>query len=577
MPSFQPMSRPWFWFAGIGLAIFILLQIIPMMQESSGAESHRTLSRSAAGQKAAAIAAESFGISAVDPQDIEMTYLSDSAAVGYLAQQALFDRYREQWDASHPLEVYRADLPLHDGSDSGWLTLYLHPETGKLVGWQSAGGGQSAAAHRGEGPGQALQFAASWGEQSDRWIWDGNEPDARGFYTFLSRSSDIGEASLLLHVQMPNDAAKANSETSTPWKGGAITYSVQVPAGFTAYLAQQEKLAGHFNAWGFVVPQLLLMIMAIVYAATRKSYTSGRRGMALAALFWVLYAAFYFNLVPGFRAALLADGAAGDPSAIHSLIVVNLIILAIMAVFTYLAAVGGDGLWKSMGRSLWPRWREKNYGEAVLAGMKRGYLLAFLLLGVQSVILAGLGQAIGMFQSSDASQSSYNMILPWLLLLLAWCAGISEEMQSRLFGIGLFRHWLVGGATRLLGRAPSRRGLTLLTAAAMFPPGLFWAFGHVSYAVYPVYSRLIELVILAMLFGWFMLRFGFLSVLFAHIILDSILMSVQLLSDGLPGGWVAGIAGPLLPAIVALLLGWAHRRRAGCKGTGAWIASTRGH
>ena len=213
-----------------------------------------------------------------------------------------------------------------------------------------------------------------------------------------------------------------------------------------------------------------------------------------------------------------------------------------------------------MGRNLWPRWREPGFGREVVTGMKRGYLLAFLLLGVQSVILTGLTHGIGMFQSSDASQSSYNMLVPWLLLMLAWCAGISEETQSRLFGIGLLRHWLVDGAARLLGRAPSPRSAAALTVVAMFPPGLFWAFGHVGYAVYPVYSRLIELAVMAMLFGWFMLRFGFLAVLFAHIILDSVLMSVQMIFDGLPGDLAAGVAGPILPAVVALGIAWMHQR-----------------
>lgn len=564
------MSGLWYGAAGTGLILFILIQVIPMLG-AGDAGSRATMNRHAVEQRALAVAADRFGLTG-DALDAEITYLSDSTAAGYLSKHDLFDSYHRQWDAGHPVDVYRADLIQPDGVRA--LTLYLHPESGKLAGWQSRLPTASApsAEHPGTAePADVLRFASRWGENPDDWIWDGREPDTRGAYTFLSRQQDVGEAELVLRVVPPADgpvAAAGSSEHG--WAGGSVTYEIRVPEEFADYIEDQSKLAGTLNALGFVVPQLLLMVMAIVYAVTRRSYTSGRRGLWLAAIFAAMYAGFYFNLIPGFRAGLIADGAIADEAAIRSMLVVNFIILGIMALFTYLSAVGGDGLWRSMGRSLWPRWREAGFGGEVVAGMKRGYLLAFLLLGVQSVILAGLEQGIGMFQSSDASQSSYNMILPWLLLMLAWCAGISEEIQSRLFGIGLFRHWLVGGAKRLLGRAPAPRTAAWLTALAMFPPGLFWAFGHVSYAVYPVYSRLIELAVLAMLFGWFMLRFGFLAVLFAHIILDSILMSVQMLSDGLPGNLIAGVAGPLLPAAVALAIAWAHRRA----GSGMGVRTT---
>ena len=569
----QSVPRPWIWFAGVGLIAFMLIQVYPILRGTGVQEGH-TFSRHAAQRQALAVAAGKFGgANASDWGKPEITYLSDSAAAGYLAQTKLFDAYRAQWDADYPIDVYRADLRMP--GDSGALTLFLHPVSGKLVGWNSrpAASGTAAAepqaAPLAADPQQALEYAARWGEQPEAWIWDGHAPDARGTYTYLSRTGGVGETTLLLHVRMPQHVGAAaatpivsDAEAAmSAWGGGAVTYTIQVPDDFAVYLAQQNKLAGTMNALGFVVPQLLMMIMAIVYAVTRRSYTSVRRGAALAALFWAMYAAFYFNLMPGFRSGLLEDGAKIDPAATQSLLVANLVIVAIMALFTYLAAVGGDGLWKSMGRSLWPRWREPNYGNALMTGMKRGYLLALVLLGVQSVILVFLDQGIGMFQATDARQSSYNMTMPWLLPLLAWCAGISEEIQSRLFGIGLFRHWLISGTRRLLGRAPSSRSAAWLTALAMFPPGLIWAFGHVGYAVYPVYSRLIELAILAMLFGWFMLRFGFLAVLFAHVIFNSILMSVQLVADGLPGGLAAGLAGPFLPAVIACLIGWAHRLR----------------
>ncbi|MBW5447309.1 CPBP family intramembrane metalloprotease [Cohnella sp. CFH 77786] len=559
------MSPLWVWAAGIGFVVFLVIQVFPIFWGSDAGEG-RAISREEAERAARSVAETRFGISGDQiGSGIEITHMSNSGAVGYFSKTELLERYKQTWSQHHPTDVYRADLLL--GGDSGTLTLYLQMETGKLVGWQDdrriarpdTGGKQANAG--GENSKQeaerALSYAAVWGERAEDWEWDGKPSGTDGTMTFLFRHGDLEEARLALKVRVPAGYNPLSS-APPPWKNGLVSYEIRVPESFAAYLTDQKRLAGMLNAFGFVIPQLTLLILAIVYSVSHREYTSFRRGIGLSFVFLVLYSAFYLNMIPGFRAGLLDEGLSGDSDSVTSILAVNFVILAGMAMFTYFAAVGGDGLWRSMGKPLWPSWREAGFGEAVLGGMKTGYPLALLLLGVQSVILVGLEQGIGMFQSSDASQSAYNMTLPWLLLLLAWCAGISEELQSRLFGIGLFRSWLVGGAARLLGRKPSRRAESALTVLAMIPPGLFWAFGHVGYAVYPAYSRLIELVIMALLFGWFLLRFGLIAVLFAHIVLDSVLMSVQILSDGLPGHWAAGLLGLVLPATVAYALRWAH-------------------
>ncbi|WP_123039462.1 type II CAAX prenyl endopeptidase Rce1 family protein [Cohnella candidum] len=550
----QKSANPlWGWAAGIGLVVFLFIQVFPLLWNR---DAGNALSRGAAEQAAVKIAAERFGI-AGEPTGLDLTHLSDSDTVGYFSKYGLLDEYKKEWSDRHPTDVYRADLRYGEER----LTLYLQMETGQLVGWQDSRAAASAAANEDpkSGAERALAYAAFWGEKPGDWEWNGEPADVSGTYTFLSRKAGLSDARLALKVAAPSGFNAASSAVP-PWRDGKVSYEIRIPQSFTDYMAGQTKLAVKLNALGFVVPQLVLLIMAIIYSASRREYTTFRRGIGLAVAFLAMYTSFYLNMQPAFRAGLLQEGQNADSSAIHAILITNFIVLAGMALFTYLSAVGGDGLWRSMGKPLWPRWREPGFGQAVMSGMKTGYPLAFLLLGVQSVILVGLENGIGMFQASDASQSSYNMTFPWLLLLLAWCAGISEELQSRLFGIGLFRSWLLGGARRLLGREPSPRASTVLTAVAMFPPGLFWAFGHVGYAVYPAYSRLIELIIMAFLFGWFLLRFGFLAVLFAHIVLDSVLMGVQLAFDGLPGDAAASMIGFILPAAVAYAVFRVHRR-----------------
>ncbi|WP_276354092.1 CPBP family glutamic-type intramembrane protease [Cohnella caldifontis] len=565
----RTFEHPGWWIAaGIGLVLFLLIQVFPILGDHGG---NRPLSRETGEKAALAAAREKFGVTA-GSADVRLTHLSDSEAVGYFAKEKLTDRYDRTWAEDYPTDVYRADF--WPEADSGTLTLYISLESGKLVAWRDgrlpaadrAGTGETPASSSSEGSREgadrALQYAAFWGVKTSDWEWDGNPADPDGKWTFLSRKGDLGEARLVLEARVPETFSPASS-AYPPTEGGSVTYDIRVPEAFSAYLAQQKRLASRLNAIGFVLPELVLLVLSIVYAAARRSYASFRRGLGLTAVFLILYTAFYFNLLPGFRAGLLDEGITGDDLAVLGLLIINLVILACMGIFTYFSAVAGDGLWRSMGRNLWPRWKEAGYGQAVLTGMKQGYPLAFLLLGVQSVILLGLEQGIGMFQSTDASQSSPNMTLPWLLLALAWCTGISEELQSRLFGIGLFRSWLLGGAKRALGRPPSPRAETWLTLAAMIPPGAVWAFGHAGYAVYPATSRLIELIVLSLLFGWFLLRFGLFAVVFAHIVLDTTLMCVQLMADGLPGDRIAAPVGFLLPAAVAWLIWLAHRRRNG--------------
>lgn len=560
------LSRRWIWTAAIGLILFLLIQVLPTSLQVFQSESRGVMTRSEAERTALAFAVDRFGIQGADVAVTSVTHLSDSDAVGYYSKNDLLQTYDEQLDKAMPTDYYRVDL--HLTGDGGALRLLLHLETGKLVGWRhvavaGAASGDSAATDERSGAklaDRALQFAAMWGVNGADWEWTGRTlPD--GGSLFFAKSA-VGEAQQWLSVRAPT-AYDAAASATPPWSGGYVTYGTQLPNEFIDYMEQQKHLASEWSKFGYILPELLMLVCAIVAAGTFVSHSSYRRGIFLTLLFFSLYVAYTYNMIPGLRSSDMGISTDKSDAFDPSTLTVSFIIYGAMALLTYLSAVGGDGLWKSMGISLWPRWREAGYGNAVLRSMKTGYFLAFILLGAQSVILIVLEQSLGAFASSDPSQSMYNMLYPWLLPVLAWCAGISEELQSRLFGIGLFRKWLVGGARKLLGREPSARTAAWLTFAAMLPPGLLWAFGHVGYAVYPVYTRVIELVLLSLLFGWFMLRFGLMAVIFAHVTLDAVLMGTQLMTDGLPGDFLGGVFSLVMPALAGIAIWWLHRRFAG--------------
>lgn len=540
-------SLKWLAASCLGVLCFVWFQIVPQLETAAtSTEKTSVLDREAARATAVALAENSFGVAPDEIADIDLTHFSVSDAVGYFSRYKLMDDYDQGLDESFPTDVYRSDIRLANGE---WLQLSIHMQTGKLVAWRklgygasgTAGGAASSAAASESRVRDAIASLSQWGYAPDEWEPTG-ETASDGAVVLQSRKPPVGEARIQLLVK----------------PGEELAYRIALPQDFKDYMKRQQALASSMSAAGYVVPEIVLFALAIVYASAYRGFTSFKRGWFLSALYFVLYVLFTLNMKAGFRSSSETGLPVSDQS-VQSLLVVNAVILAATAAMTYFAAVGGDGLWRSMGYSLWPQWREDGYGRRVLRSMRQGYALAFIALGAQSVILYALTLLLGSFTSSDTTQSSYNMAYPWLMPLIAWCAGLSEELLYRYFGIALFRRWLTGIARRLLRREPSRRAAGLLTLAAMVPPTVVWAFGHVGYPIYPAYTRLIELTLLGLLFGWFMLRFGLMTAIFAHITLDAMLVGVQLLFDGLPYDLYSGVFSMIMPAIVGCAIWLLHR------------------
>ncbi|MNM79958.1 Sporulation-killing factor biosynthesis protein SkfC [compost metagenome] len=135
------------------------------------------------------------------------------------------------------------------------------------------------------------------------------------------------------------------------------------------------------------------------------------------------------------------------------------------------------------------------------------------------------------------------MVYPWLFPLVAWTAGIGEEAVYRLFGI------------------PMLKKIFRSTWIASLISSLIWAFGHTLYPIYPVISRPIELAFIGLIFSFIFLRSGFITVLFAHVIFDSVLMGLSLMIMGDIGNILTGIVYILLPAIVGSLIYVFKRRK----------------
>ena len=304
-----------------------------------------------------------------------------------------------------------------------------------------------------------------------------------------------------------------------------------VPAEHTSYVDKQTLNATLLTLLGYGLFTLILGILAIVYSVKNKAYTSFKRGIFLSILLFAIQMANTYNLTPYFKAEGMTD------TAMRGMMIFYFFYSLIFSALLYFSLVGGSGLWrKEDGLNPWPQAKESGYGAYVLNSMKIGYLWALILLGVQSVIFIALGLTLQTWSTTDASQSPYNMLYPWLFPLMAWFAGISEEAVYRFFGIRMVKK------------------IVRNTFAACLITSVIWALGHTLYPIYPIISRPIELIIIGLLFSWVFLKYGYLASVFTHVIFNSILMGFSLMMMDDPANLLFGVFYIILPAIVGYVI-----------------------
>lgn len=512
--------------AALGLVLFVLLQILPSTASETLQleQSAQVLTKEQAKAAALKFAEDELGLS--PGPDAVVTYQTQSDVYGYLAKEKLTDDYLQKYEKQFPYDVFRVYFSL---SEEGWdgVTIDVHMTTGKAVGFKKIPAtdllvppnellsSQGLALNQDEKIKLAEPYlkALGYGEQGSPAV----KETASGLrLTF--QEYNIGDAGARLDIRYKDGQV------------AEIAGYFEVPQSYTDYVKRQKTIANWLTYAGYALFTFVLGILAIVYSALTRAFTSFKRGIALAAVYFLISMGSALNMLPyleseGVNATLLMFG-----------FVVQGLVTLILASSIYFSLVGGDGLWRKQGINLWARAKERGYGRHVLSSMADGYAWALILLGVQSVIFFILERTIHTWSTTDATQSPYNMLYPALLPLLAWVAGIGEEAVYRLFGI------------------PMLKKMFRSTLAASIITTLIWAFGHTLYPIYPVISRPIELLFIGLLFSYIFLRYGFIAVMFAHVVFDSILMSLSVMFMGGTLNMVSGLFFIVLPALVAYVI-----------------------
>ncbi|GGF60346.1 hypothetical protein GCM10010912_01990 [Paenibacillus albidus] len=525
----RPLSKKLIIAGLIGLVIFIIFQVLPSVLSTSDGESTTVISKAEARKQAAAFAAAELGYKETASDQWSVVYRTDSAFYGYMSREKLLTDYsKNKLDQRYPFDVYQASLRV-GGEDHPSLAIDLNMYTGKVVAFArgseipftqqaSVGGSSGSQLTLEQKENLARPWLRLWGVNPAKLQVDPGR-DSFGL-VYADSSVKVGESRLQYFFNF------ADSEVSS-FRAGFTA-----PAWHTTYVTDQTSLATKLTMYGYGIPTLALGILALIYSILRRGHTSFARGVFLSSVHFVIMMVSTYNMLP--------ETSGDDASArLTSIIMFTLYALysLLMSSLLYFSLVGGDGLWRQEeGLNPWPRATEPGYGQYVLSSIRAGYIWAFVLLGVQTVMFIILSYTLDNWSTTDADQSPYNMRYAWLLPIVAWLAGLSEEAVYRLFGIRMLKK------------------LVRSTLIASLITTLIWAFGHTLYPIYPVISRPIELTVIGLLFSYIFLRYGFIAVMFSHVVFDSILMGATLIFMKDSINVASGIFALVMPFLVGYVV-----------------------
>lgn len=506
------------WAAIAGALIFLFTQVGPIFQQSASVDSAmKVIDKSVAEGQAIQFAKQQLGI---DAESAYTVYQTDSLATGYLSKEKLLESYEKQYGTQFPNDTYQVQLDAEDGTVA---FVYVHMANGNVVAWHLTNSVNESLDQE-QLIQAAEQLAVTRGfrsnELNDHYLND------KGELIVHPAGYKIADASLELTI----GAELVNGKpVVTQYKP-----VLKAPAAYEAEVAAQKQTANMLSLVSLLYMCLMSLVLAIIYAVLYRRHTTFKRGIIISIIFIIFYIYNNLSIMDGIRAQQ-GEQTMNEQMLTFTMIITVLLLIPV-GITVYFSLVAGDGMWRSWRRPLWAGFREPGYGDHVWRSVGLSYLLALIMLGLQSIIFIALEYFIGSWSTSDATQSPYNMKSLWLLPMLAWCAAISEEAIYRLFGIALFKRWFKS------------------TFIASLIPTIFWALGHVGYPIFPYYTRLVELVILGLIFCYIFLRFGFITALFTHAILDSLLMGLSLISVGGALNITAAVFYAVLPVIIAWII-----------------------
>jgi len=509
----------------VGILLYFISGAIFGMTQNEGLEDDwgtPAVSKEKAGAVAVEFASKQLGLSAAKTQ---VSYDADKYMSGYKVRSRLSKAYEDAYQSKVPLEYWLVKVT--GGSPKQTFHIKVDLEKPEVRGWSKMPAGYSLDE---KGLVAAQKTIHERGFSPDEWLYESALSVKAGAFVFVNKAAVVGEAPLQLKVGVQN--------------GQAVSFlpAFEVPQSYMDYIKPQERLA-QLMTFGSIGGTFILGVVALIYAIIHGRDISFRRGIFLTLSVLVIYVVSNLNVAAGMLDSQLgSDAEAAVAKVIATVFIIGLAVITALSM--WLSLLVGEQQWRRVeGWNSWPRWRDRQFGEEVFYGMGRGYLICFFILGMQQVLFLIAGGVFNSYAVPDPSQSVYNMLWPALFPLLAWLAAISEEIIYRMFGIIIFKKLLRN------------------TFLAILIPNLIWALGHTGYSIYPSYTRLIEVAVLGFIFAYTFLRYGLITAIFAHAVMDSLLMAIGLMISYPDAKHIGlGLFYIALPALIGYAVRYLHPR-----------------
>jgi len=513
--------------AVIGIALYATITALYGLHgEDTAPADNPSITKQQAAQRAAQFVQERFGIH--DPRTF-VVYQSEKERSGYLQKEQLTDVYEQKYGEKFPIDFYQVRVV--DQASDRRFDIEVNYRNSQIIGWNQISA-ISASMNKQKADIMAKEELRKQGWNPDDFVQVNKPATSKNQRTTLvyekqGNADAIGQARLQVQMNFDNQSIIGFSSLFI------------LPASYQTWLDQQDNSASVMT-WVSMGFTSLMSLAAAIYIIMHRKRVDFRRGLLLTVIFIVIYIINNINMYPAYKSMAGASNE-GLPMLLAALFMNAVTML--LGFSLYLALAAGSDWWEQSGWQPWPSWRERRFGDEVWRGMGRGYLLALFILGVQQVLFYWGETQFDVWSVNDPSDSVLNMLEPRLFPLMAWVAAISEEATFRLLGIMLFKR------------------IFRNNFIAVLIPSIIWAASHTQYPIYPVYTRLVEVTVIGIILGYVFLKYGFITAMFAHACMDSILMGMSLFSLGYVSDAIAGAFYILLPALIALLISWMHKRR----------------
>lgn len=482
--------------------------------------------------------------------DAEVIYHTNDMFSGYINKENLTKSYKP-WEALAPYDVYRVLIRQGQGKalSMEYATIDIHMNTGKLAGYQIRSSlipTSSSTISEEERITRTKAAILELGYKDSQLQFMPVATSNQDTLTYAVPAAKLGEADL---------------EIKATWQGDrliSLNPIWHLPESYAKLMHDQKQSADHIQTYAYTWASFLMGLAAVICAIVYRKHIQfrSRTVMIVAALSCLISIMHAWNMLPSF----FMHEQQLPISALDlkfPLLLQSGITFIQGGITLYLAMVVGRALWLRSKHaraqlSLVSSWKQDHFGQHIVDAFWCGLCWTGILLGLQTIIFTLLEYGVQSWTSSDSLTSPLNLSYMYLYPLLAYVAAISEEGFYRLFGVGLFRRFIPN-----------------VWIAALIPT-FIWAAGHVTYPIYPFYSRPIELMIIGLLFVWIMIRHGFWTAVIAHLMLDTILMVLSLFLEQTLAGTLIGSVYLLLPVALVYGLRSLHNRRSI---TSNWTAS----